>query len=97
MTQLESSMTISVVSERGQISLGAEHKGKQFVVEELPSGDILLRRNSTFKAEVLAGGDAVIVRTFVDAVGKKKASSAARGAPMAVPQRLEQSPTHAGG
>lgn len=66
--------TIAVVIARGEIALGLEHKGKQFVVEMLASGDILLRRNSTFKVDMLVGGEASIIRTFVDSVGKKTTS-----------------------
>ena len=85
------SIPIAIVTDRGQIALGIEHKGKQFVVEVLASGDILLRRNSTFKAELLASGDALIVRTFVDvvdAVGKKATSGATPEVPLARNQRL---------
>ena len=86
--QSDISIPIAIVTDRGQIALGIEHKGKQFVVEVLASGDILLRRNSTFKAELLASGDALIVRTFVDAVGKKETSGATPQVPLARNQRL---------
>ena len=67
---------LAVVTERGEIALGLEHKGKQFVVEMLASGDILLRRNSTIKVDMLVDGEASIIRTFVDSVGKKTTSRA---------------------
>ena len=80
---------MAVVTERGEIALGLKHKGKQFVVEMLASGDILLRRNSTFKVDMLAGGEASIIRTFVDLIGKKTTSRAVLQIPFANNQRLQ--------
>ena len=93
MTPSDVSMTIAVVTERGEIALGLEHKDKQFVVEVLASGDILLRRNSTFKVDVLVGGEASIIRTFVDSVGKKTTSRAALRVPVAGNQLVHAEPS----
>ena len=79
----------TVVTERGEIALGLEQKGKQFVVEMLASGDILLRRNSTFKVDMLVDGEASIIRTFVASVGKKTTSRAVLQIPLANNQRLQ--------
>ena len=74
---------------RGEIALGLEQKGKQFVVEMLASGDIPLRRNSPFKVDMLAGGEASIIRTFVDLIGKKTTSRAVLQIPLANNQRSQ--------
>ena len=44
MNEKEAAMSIKIVGKSGQISLGKALAGTGFLVEELPGGDIVLRR-----------------------------------------------------
>ncbi|MBL8526004.1 MAG: hypothetical protein JNN20_20155 [Betaproteobacteria bacterium] len=65
---------VVVTAKRGHVAIGPDHNGKQFVVESLPSGDILLRRHSLFIVRLLEGGDTSIDRVFVDTIGNEDGS-----------------------
>jgi len=70
-------MVVITVSSEGLLSLGPEYQDKQFEVEVLACGDIVLRRHSRFSITLLDGGAALVVRTFADALNQEPASCVA--------------------